>query len=109
MGRGAVVARGRQSAGGGVARPQPAPSRTIEISSSDDSDEEDSDLSDPPSSSSTSHSEPETSQTDGDSQINYDALLSRSHVPGTPGSIYGGSGLCFNCNRSGHWANGCPF
>ncbi|KAK9876264.1 hypothetical protein WA026_012563 [Henosepilachna vigintioctopunctata] len=28
---------------------------------------------------------------------------------GMPGKYYGGYGRCYNCNRTGHWANGCPY
>ncbi|KAL3271559.1 hypothetical protein HHI36_022034 [Cryptolaemus montrouzieri] len=28
---------------------------------------------------------------------------------GVPGGYYGGYGRCFNCNRKGHWAPGCPY
>lgn len=38
-----------------------------------------------------------------------DGSDSSSSVEGEEGHYYGGYGRCFNCQRRGHWAPGCPY
>jgi len=103
-----TVEMGRGMMRGGARVSNTPPSRPIEISSSDtDSSEDEDSRSHSDQSSSTSSYLNDDSQTDGDSQVDSENL--DSHVPGVPGATYGGFGRCFNCNRRGHWAPGCPF
>ncbi|CAG9578760.1 unnamed protein product [Danaus chrysippus] len=44
---------------------------------------------------------------DGDS-TGGSSLSNTNHVPGIPGSFYGGYGRCYRCGAFGHWAPGCP-